>query len=542
MAVRVTVLIAFFGLLYSALIFKLYVLQVNEGESHQAKAFSTLEQSLKPVRGNIYFTDKTGNAIPVAINKNYPNIYVVPKDVKDDQREGIAELLASVSGKALTDIETILNKKNDPYELIVKRATDEEVGKVKSAGLGGVDIGYNSARFYPLGTLAAQLLGFVSADDNVGAAYGVELYYQNQLGGKGGTSNGDKIVSDTEDGKDINLTIDLNIQQESESILSNLITQYKAESGTVIVEDPKTGKILAMASSPNFDPNNYSDSKVATFLNPAVQAVYEPGSIFKLVTMSSALDAHAVTPSTTYNDTGSLKLNGKIIKNWDLKAHGLTTMTGVIEQSLNTGAAFAERALGNDSFYSYVTKFGFKEKSGIDLPGEVVGSLRPLEINKEDINFATASFGQGISVTPITLLRAVSSIANHGVMMKPYINAAQTPQTIKRTISEESSHQIVQMMVSAVIANQVARIDGYNVAGKTGTAQVPNFVHGGYSKQVINTYIGFTPAYDPKFIILVKLDKPDGAPLAGQTVVPAFRELAEFIINYYNIPPDNISH
>ena len=542
MAVRVTVLIAFFGLLYSALIFKLYDLQVNESAKHQAKAFSTLEQSLKPVRGNIFFTDKAGNAIPAAINKDYPSIYAIPKDVKDDQREGVAELLANVSGKTLADIETILNKKNDPYELIVKRATDDQVNKVKSADLGGADIGYNSARFYPLGTLSAQLLGFVSADDKVGAAYGTELYYQKELGGKVGTSDGDRITSKTQDGKDINLTIDLNIQQESENILSGLMKQYKAESGTVIVEDPKTGKILAMASNPNFNPNNYSDSKVATFLNPAVQAVYEPGSIFKLITMSSALDAGAVTPSTTYNDTGSIKLNGKTIKNWDLKAHGLTSMTGVIDQSLNTGAVFVERALGNDSFYAYVTKFGFKEKTGIDLPGEVIGSLRPMETNKKDINFATASFGQGISMTPIALLRAVSSIANHGVMMKPYINAAESPQTLGRTISEEASRQIVQMMVSSVVKNQIANIDGYNVAGKTGTAQVPDFVHGGYSDQVINTYIGFVPAYNPKFIILVKLDKPEGAPLAGQTVVPAFRNLAQFIINYYNIPPDNVSN
>ncbi|HZX00985.1 MAG TPA: penicillin-binding protein 2 [Candidatus Paceibacterota bacterium] len=542
MAVRVTVLIGFFALLYSALIFRLYVLQVNEGEKHQAKAFSTLEQSLKPVRGNIYFTDKAGNAIPAAINRDYPSIYTVPKDVKDEEREGVSELLAGVSGQALADIEAILDKKTDPYELIVKRATDEEVGKVESAGFKGAYIGYNSGRFYPLGTLAAQLLGFVSADDKVGAAYGVELYYQKELGGKAGSSSGDKIISDTEDGQDIHLTIDRKIQEESENILTGLMKQYKAESGTVIVEEPRTGKILAMASSPNFDPNNYSDSKVATFLNPAVQAVYEPGSIFKLVTMSSALDAHAVTPSTTYNDTGSLKLNGKIIKNWDLKAHGVTTMTGVIEQSLNTGAAFAERALGNDAFYAYVTKFGFKEKSGIDLPGEVVGSLRPLESDKRDINFATASFGQGISTTPITLLQAVASIANHGVMMKPYINAADAPRTLGRTISEEASRQTVQMMVSAVIANQVAHIDGYNVAGKTGTAQIPDFVHGGYSNQVVNTFIGFVPAYDPKFIILVKLDKPVGTQLAGQTVVPAFRNLAQFIINYYNIPPDNVSH
>ncbi|MEK7195969.1 MAG: penicillin-binding protein 2, partial [Patescibacteria group bacterium] len=460
----------------------------------------------------------------------------------DEEREGIAELLASVSDKTLVEVETILNKKSDPYELIVKRATDEQVNKIGSAGLGGVYIGYNSARFYPLGTLAAQLLGFVSADDKVGAAYGAELYYQSQLGGKAGTSDGDRITSKTQDGKDINLTIDRKIQEESENILAGLMKQYKAESGTVIVEDPKTGKILAMASNPNFNPNNYSDSKVATFLNPAVQAVYEPGSIFKLITMSSALDARAVTPSTTYNDTGSLKLNGKTIKNWDLKAHGLTSMTGVIEQSLNTGAAFAERAMGNNSFYAYVTKFGFKQKTDIDLPEEVVGSLRPLESDKRDINFATASFGQGISMTPIALLQAISSIANNGVMMKPYINAAEVPKTLGRIISEEASRQTVQMMVSSVIKNQVANIDGYNVAGKTGTAQVPDFVHGGYSDQVINTYIGFTPAYNPKFIILVKLDKPDGAPLAGQTVVPAFRNLAQFIINYYNIPPDNVSH
>lgn len=542
MAVRVTILIGFFAIPYSALIFKLYVLQVNEGEKYQAKAFSILEQSFKPVRGNIYFTDKAGKTVPAAINKDYPNIYVVPKDVRDEEREGVTEILASVSDKTLTDIETILNKKNDPYELIVKRATDEEVNKIKSVGLKGVYVGYGSARFYPLNTLAAQLLGFVSADDKVGAGYGAEFYYQNRLGGKSGALDGDRIISATEDGKDINLTIDLNIQQEAENILSGLMKRYKAEKGTVIVEDPKTGRILAMASSPNFNPNNYSDSKVATFLNPAVQAVYEPGSIFKLITMSSALDAHAVTPNTTYNDTGSLKLNGKTIKNWDLKAHGVTTMTGVIEKSLNTGAAFAERALGNDNFYAYLNKFGFKQKTGIDLPEEVVGSLRPLEIDKRDINFATASFGQGISTTPIALLQAISSIANHGVMMKPYINAPDAPQILTRTISEEASRQMVQMMVSAVIKNEVARIDGYNVAGKTGTAQVPDFVRGGYSDQVINTYIGFTPAYDPKFIILVKLDKPHGAPLAGQTVVPAFRDLAQFIINYYNIPPDNVSH
>ena len=213
-------------------------------------------------------------------------------------------------------------------------------------------------------------------------------------------------------------------------------------------------------------------------------------------------------------------------------------MTQVIEKSLNTGAAFAERALGPEDFYDYLVKFGLKDKTSIDLPGEVVGSLRPLEVDKRDVNFATASFGQGISVTPIGLLRAMSAIANHGVMMKPYLNAEKDPEEVGRIISEDASRKTVGMMVNAVNIAQIAKIQNYNVAGKTGTAQIP--ARGGYTDDVINTYVGFAPAYNPKFIILIRMDKPAGAPLAGLTVVPAFRDLAQFILNYYNVPPDNL--
>ena len=306
----------------------------------------------------------------------------------------------------------------------------------------------------------------------------------------------------------------------------------------VIVQNPKTGAILTMAATPNFDPNTYNEFSISTFLNPNVESVYEPGSIFKMITMASALDAGKITPETTYNDTGSLVLNGKTIRNWDLKAHGVMTMTQVIEKSLNTGAAFAERALGPEDFYDYLVKFGLKDKTSIDLPGEVVGSLRPLEVDKRDVNFATASFGQGISVTPIGLLRAMSAIANHGVMMKPYLNAEKDPEEVGRIISEDASRKTVGMMVNAVNIAQIAKIQNYNVAGKTGTAQIP--ARGGYTDDVINTYVGFAPAYNPKFIILIRMDKPAGAPLAGLTVVPAFRDLAQFILNYYNVPPDNL--
>jgi len=223
-----------------------------------------------------------------------------------------------------------------------------------------------------------------------------------------------------------------------------------------------------------------------------------------------------------------------------LKANGTITMTNVIERSVNTGAAFAQRQLGQKKFYEYLKKFGFKDKAEIDLPGEVVGSLSPLEDDIREINYATASFGQGISTTPIRLIMAISAIANGGELMRPYINAENKSQKMGRVISRDASRQITEMMVSAVDKATIAKINGYSIAGKTGTAQVPGPNGGKYTDDVINTFVGFGPTNDPKFIILLRLDKPYGAPLAGGTIVPAFRELAHFIINYYNIPPDRI--
>lgn len=213
-------------------------------------------------------------------------------------------------------------------------------------------------------------------------------------------------------------------------------------------------------------------------------------------------------------------------------------MTEVIEQSINTGAAFAEKKTGHDTFYNYLLKFGFGELTDLELPGEISGTLRNLKSSFRDINFATAAFGQGVSVTPIQLVSAISTIANGGVLMKPYILENSSPTEVRRAISEEAAEKVTKMMVSAVDKAEIARISGYQVAGKTGTAQVPDFKKGGYSGEYIHSYVGFAPATDPRFTILMKVDKPKGAPLAGTTVVPAFRELAQFILNYYNIPAD----
>ena len=341
-------------------------------------------------------------------------------------------------------------------------------------------------------------------------------------------------------GENLILTLDPVIQVEAERILQNAVEKHGAVAGSVIVQEPDTGRILAMGNWPNFNPNEYQEADISDFMNPAVESRYEPGSVMKVITMAAGIDAGKITPQTTFNDTGVLMVSGRKIQNWDLKAHGVVTMTNVIEKSLNTGAAFAERQTGHPTFLKYMQDFGFSEKTGVDLPGELKGDLgRLMERGAPPVAFATASYGQGVATTPLEMLNAVATIANGGILMRPYVNADLGPQEIRRVISPETAKQVTDMMISAVDKAEVAAISGYTVAGKTGTAQIP--ARGGYTDEVIHTYIGFGPTAHPRFIILLKLDKPAGAPLAGTTVVPAFRDLAQFILGYMNIPPDRVA-
>ena len=525
--------------LYSVLIFNLYNIQIKKSEYYieRAKAQFSFSKILKPDRGTIYFTDKNGSKIPAVVGKAYPVIFAVPKEIDDPQET--SAMLHEILG---LDGDSLINRFKNPkdfYVRLVPKADNSVVQKIKEAGLKGVYATEENYRYYPFGALGSHLLGFVGfgEDGKEIGRYGIEKFYESSLAGLVGSLRGDQIEGGSP-GVNISLTIARNIQARAEEILASLVQDHKAVGGTIIVEEPITGKILSMASYPTFDPNNYANFNYATFLNPAQSAIYEPGSVFKILTMASALDAGSIKPDTKFYDTGELQLNGKTIKNWDLKAHGSVTMTEVIEESINTGAAFAEHQLGHDNFYKYLLKFGFGELTGINLPGEIKGSLRTLIKPAQDINFATVSFGQGVSVTPIALINAMTSIANGGFLMRPYATNDVAPKIIRRVISKEAGLAVTRMMVSAVDKAKIAVIPQYEVAGKTGTAQVPDFKKGGYTDEVINTYVGYAPAFDPRFIILVKLDKPYGAPLAGTTVVPAFRELAQFIINYYNISPD----
>lgn len=527
---------------FGILIFNLYQVQIQKGSIYDAKAASQnrLTGVLEPKRGTIYFTDRSGNLIPAALNKEYPIVYAVPKEIEDI--EEAAAKLNLILDIPIGDLAKKLSKRADAYELLAAKIKAAQIDKIKETAIKGVYLDTKNFRFYPFGTLGAHVLGFLgpsAKDDDVRGRYGLESYYDEYLEGKEGFFNGGKIIEPVS-GSDLILTIDRNIQAQAEEILRNLVSTHSAKGGMVIVEEAKTGKILSLANDPTFDPNNYSKSEVSTFLNPAIENIYEPGSVFKVITMSAGLDSGQIIPEMTFVDTGSLTLNGKTIKNWGEKIYGKVDMSGVLENSINTGAAFIERKTGHDTFYDYLIKFGFNRKTDIGLPGEVNGNLKSLEKNVREINFATASFGQGIAVTAMELIQAIAAIGNDGILMKPYLLAKDGPQQTAQVIKSETARQVAKMMASTVKKAQIAYIPNYTIAGKTGTAQVPNFKRGGYTDEFIHTFVGFAPAVNPKFIVLIRIDKPAVGGFAGLTVVPAFRELAEFIINYYNIPPDDL--
>ena len=283
--------------------------------------------------------------------------------------------------------------------------------------------------------MAASLLGFVGINEEHNeptGLYGEELFYNNKL------KSGDNVY----------LTIDRNLQTEAEETLKGLVSEFGAEGGSILIQDPFTGSVLALANNPGFNPNDYGSYPIGTFLSPAVQYVYEAGSVFKPITMATGIDLGILTPDTTYIDYGSVTLNGKTITNWDKKVHGKTTMTEVIEGSINTGAVFAVSQIGHDNFITYLKKFGFGRKTGIDSPNEGNGNLRNLE-NKHarEIDFATASFGQGTAVTPIQLITAYSAIANGGLLLRPYLNNDLDAYEVHRVTCKVNAETVTKMRV-----------------------------------------------------------------------------------------------
>jgi cell division protein FtsI/penicillin-binding protein 2 len=423
-----------------------------------------------------------------------------------------------------------------------------------------------SYRYYPENDVASHLLGFVRSDNNVLTGnYGLEGFFDKELSGVNGyiksdvaagnnvgILNGQEYIPPT-NGDDLVLTIDRSVEFYACEQLQIAAKLHQSDSASVAVVDPKTGAIIAMCTYPDFDPNNYQAEKdLSVFNNPMVFQQYEPGSVFKAITMAGALNEGKVTPDTTYEDKGFIMQKGwkQPIKNAESGAHGVVTMTYVLKESLNTGAIFAMQQIGAATFTKYVQSFGFGVRTGVELESESSGNINNLLVKKiNDLDVDTASFGQGISVTPLQMLMSYAAIANGGVLMKPYVvkeiidpsgNKSETqPIQLRQVISTQSANLLTGMLIADVESgnSQKTKISGYYVGGKTGTAQIPD--KGGYLvNETIHSFIGFAPADNPKFVMLVKFDNPKDFPYADYTATPLFRTIADFMLKYYKVPKE----
>lgn len=554
-----------------AVVARLFWLQIWQGNyyadiaANQRISFSELQ----PTRGTIFNqdtrvqSDEAKKLYPVATDKEFYLVYAETYAIVDpagtvDKLNSVLNLPPDVLDKILGQV----SKYNDPFEPLVHRVTEDKIFKLKELNLPGIKWQKENQRYYPENNIGSQVVGFLGIKNNIpDGQYGVEGYFDSQLRGKVGFSMSEKDATGqiigvgeenseaSEDGANIVLTIDDNIQNFACAQLDAAVKKHGADAGAVIVMDPRTGKIIAMCGAPDFDPNDYKNYPTKNFANQAIFSAYEPGSVFKVITMAAALDQEKVTPETTYNDTGSVKYDNFEIKNSDLKAHGVQTMVQVLENSLNTGAIFAMRQIGPEIFKEYVNKFGFGVMTGIELETEVAGNLKSLDL-KGEIYSATASFGQGIMVTPLQMVVAYSAIANQGKMMKPYIIdriispdgkiESREPEEVRQVISPRAAALVSAIMVQVVEEGHAkrAQISGYRVAGKTGTAQVAGLGTGKYGSRTIHTFIAFAPMTDTAFVMLTRLDDPKDCQFAESSAVPLWSDIAKFILNYYQIKPD----
>ncbi|MDO8509841.1 MAG: penicillin-binding protein 2 [bacterium] len=557
----------FFLLVALAIIIRLFILQIIENDYYSTFALSTHEiyKQLYPERGQIYFSDsRTGKEYPAAINRKYYLIYAVPKEIPRDMIQFTADtLIQNLKIEKPEEKDLIiqkLTKQDDPYEQIAKKIDDTAVDAIKEKKLTGIYFTPQTFRYYPEEAMGANILGFCRSEDNTQTGnYGIEGYWNKILAGKGGFTAGQRgafgnwislagrTMIEAENGPDVVLTIDRTLEYQACEALRQGFEEHKAKSAALVMMNPETGAILAMCSFPDFNPNKYSEiSDVSSYNNTTVFTPYEPGSVFKPITMAMALDLELISPQTTFTDPCVRKIDGFSIRNAEDKCYGKATMTNVLENSINTGVVFAEELVGRERFIDYVKKFGLGEKTGIELTAESPGNISALDKNAK-IYGATASFGQGITVTPIQLATIYSAIASQGNLPKPYIvdeirypngKVEKTiPQITNNIISARASKLLSGMLISVVENghSKSARIPHYFIAGKTGTAQIAGA--GGYTDETNHTFAGFAPAKNPKIVIIVKLEAPNKL-WAESTATPIFRKVMDFTIKYFGFPEE----
>ncbi|NOX62506.1 MAG: penicillin-binding protein 2 [Chloroflexi bacterium] len=550
----VLVLFALFGLVLTAQLvrYQLFGIQTALGAEADAEIIKT-----RP-RGNI--VDERGR--PLALDRFLYEIVASPNRIED--AAAAARSLAPLLDKDVQELERLLTENKDKVYLQLAVVDSSEVGEtIRAWGTYTVTAYPMPRRFYPEGALAAHALGFVNWERR--GYNGVEGYFDSFLRApddelplmslerrqalERALPRSPFIPSAV--GRDLVLTLNRSVQDMVEKALLQAIERYEAEGGSVVILKPNGSAVLAMASWPTYDPNDFANiTDKSVFINPVISAQYEPGSVFKLVTYAAALEAGVITPESEILDTDEFVYGERTIQNWDKKGRGRVTATEALAQSLNVSTAKIAVELGADGFYRAVRRFGFGQLTEVELAGEIAGLVKiPGRSGWYPADLATNSFGQGISVTPLQMANAMATIASGGVryrvhVVEQMVNGdrviATKPKPLSRAISVETAQALTQMMVTTVERLETARIEGYAIAGKTGTAEIPLPSEGYEDEFTIVSFAGFFPADDPQFVILVKLDRPKTSRWATQTAAPLFRDIAQELIRLYTIPPDDI--
>lgn len=546
---------------------RLYFIQIVNTDKYLSLANDQYVQSSHGIfdRGSIYFTQKDGEHIAAASLKSGFTLAVMP-----DQIENPEQVYSELNSHLELDKETFIvraSKKGDPYEEIKNHISSEITETIEKKNIKGVQFFREQWRYYPGDSMASHIIGFVGygTDNNIQKGqYGLERYWESVLSRKDDTlhvnffaevfANAQQLLQIDENTLEgsIITTVEPAVQQTLERALFLAEKDWHAKEIGGIVINPKTGAIYAMGVLPNFDLNNYSEVEdVQLFSNPFVERVYEMGSIIKPIAMSIGLDEGVITAETTYNDTGFIVLDKLKIRNYDGRARNVVNMQEVLNQSLNLGMAFVANEIGEKVMGARMKEFGFGEETGIDIPFEVHGLIDNLNSPRK-VEYATASFGQGIALTPIGTVRALSVLGNGGYLVTPHFveqiklesgnttNVAPDDkvQILKKETSEEITRMLVEVVDSA-LRNGAVKKDRYAIAAKTGTAQIAKEGERGYYEdKYLHSFFGYFPAYDPEFLIFLYHVEPVGAQYASETLTDPFYKIVDFLINYYDIPPD----
>jgi cell division protein FtsI/penicillin-binding protein 2 len=551
MATRIKLLSILFLVSFIALTARLFYWQIVKGGSlsQEARYQYRVGEVIAAPRGDILAPDGTY----WVLGGEAWQVYINPQKITASPQSVAQKLYSLLEEEDSTRLTQLISKSDLQWVSLKEKVSPEVKKNIEAMGIPGIGFEPQEARVYPEASVAAQILGFVGKDDDGKDTgyFGLEGYYNLSLAGKEGYIGGEKDAlgspiliggkrsSQAIPGVDLETSLDKRIQLVVSSKLKEGIERYGAKSGTVIVMDPKSGAILGMESYPSYNPAGYREYTDSLFKNPAVSDTFEPGSVFKVLVMASALDAKVVDPDTICDVCdGPVRVDKYTIETWDGEYRPDSTMTDVIVHSDNVGMTFVGQKLGADTLFDYLERFGIGKPTGVDLQGEASPGLRKKGTWNE-VDLATASFGQGVAVTPLQMIRAVSAIANDGIIVTPrVVRSTQAPQTA-RVISTEAADKITAMMAEAAKGGESkwTNLRGFKIAGKTGTAQIP--IAGHYDAEKTNaTFVGFVPYDKPKFAMLVTLSEPQTSPWASETAAPLWYSIAKDLFPYLGIHPE----